>query len=992
MKPDIKQLTFSLLTIFFVGCGGGGGGGGGGNTQSSTVTAESSSSQSNQHFGTIVFSEKDDSFVAIPASLIIAESIQQLTQVPISSIVKFINDGQPTQRYNHNDTVKILFNDNDLNLQISSGDELLIEYLGQDDIYINNIINDVITGKMRITIKNYSTSNNDLEFSGSIDYIAPLTIGAKSLDSTTIEGSNLFNYKLKKNDSGYAEVLVSESISGQKFTIKNGATSETISDFKITKNVTPINASQSSTDVSFSLFYEQGSINNSFTCSADSYSTSANNTSHVVCKGKNSNAIRWKNNTSPVEIDATGNGSFKTTSIGLEDQNSYMEGFLFGDYSNRFPSNESTLPVKNLFITHDKIAPLKKQASLIIASNNTNGEPSLYLYNESTQQRTLIKSVRKKVDILHMSEDESVLYVAYKDDSTIDKYETSNFTLIQQINVGTGLEVLDIDTTIVKPDLIAVVTKPLEETDSIDYFESDVKVFQNGIALPATYGNFPHPALKRQTVDSATFSTQGDKLFCGIRRSDGAVTLTIDTTGITQVINHSNSTIRGKVKRHNKILYANGNYISEDKYLRIGSHYIQPPMVFLDNQNFIIDARLNVYNQSTHATIAQNDLKLPDNTKVHNLIALNDHVYLSTGNLIKEIKIDDFNKHLSPTSCGPASEKNKDGIEITSLSCGVTDIAHSTDYPNIILAGLGENAGIKSKSLLLINKDAFDVQEYIPLPATPKSIYVAGNQQIIYIVFDQSSYVGRLDLSQQNRKITLIPFPTAALFQSVDDISISVALHDDLFVGALANNSSKPKERLNIFKNGERLPYTMVWTQFAPDNTASNYLDYQFRFAEDEKLYTVLDAGINTIIRKFSIADSAAVQDFSLTVQDGDLDSRPMSISGDELFFLDGTVVNLSNSSIEKRIKKPNIDISMYAHLPSDDKSRLYQLGQHYSVQGGTLYTFNSTTGEFLTSFNLRPYYNSADLTNSKLLELSDELLVKEGSGTLFKVPKHHLQ
>jgi hypothetical protein len=252
--------------------------------------------------------------------------------------------------------------------------------------------------------------------------------------------------------------------------------------------------------------------------------------------------------------------------------------------------------------------------------------------------------------------------------------------------------------------------------------------------------------------------------------------------------------------------------------------------------------------------------------------------------------------------------------------------------------------------------------------------------------------VGRLDLSKESREVTLIPSPTKTIFEYTDDIEISVAQHDDLFIGALNNSRSTPKQKLYIFKNGEQLPYTMAWTDFAPDNPSSYYLDYQFRFAEDGKLYTVLDNAFDTVIRKFSINDSTAVQDFSITVRDGDRSYYPINIMNNQLLYLDSTIVDLDNGSVGKKIKKPDINISMYALLPSIDSGRIYELGQHYSIQGSTLYVFDSTSGEFLKSFNLRRYEDSGSRVNTKLIELPNEILVKEEDGTLFKVPKYHLQ
>src|SRR5690606_26914155 len=124
-------------------------------------------------------------------------------------------------------------------------------------------------------------------------------------------------------------------------------------------------------------------------------------------------------------------------------------------------------------------------------------------------------------------------------------------------------------------------------------------------------------------------------------------------------------------------------------------------------------------------------------------------------------------------------------IEIPTLSCGVSDIAYSTEYPNTIFASLDTDAGTKGNHLLLIDRESLLVQEDIPLPSSPKNIYFSGNKNVIYIVFSQSNYLGRLDLSNENRNITLIPSPTQTIFEHTDDIEISVAKHDDLFIGTL---------------------------------------------------------------------------------------------------------------------------------------------------------------------------------------------------------------
>lgn len=159
MKPFLI-VVFSLL---FAGCGSGSGGG-------TSSSAHNSSQPSNSQHGSIIFSEKDDSFSALPFSLMVTENLQQLAQTNINTLTRFITEGQTELISNQKKFARISFEDNDKNIAVSANDKITIHYVGVEDYENYSILKANITGDVIVLLSSLAHSDNDLHITGTLDY------------------------------------------------------------------------------------------------------------------------------------------------------------------------------------------------------------------------------------------------------------------------------------------------------------------------------------------------------------------------------------------------------------------------------------------------------------------------------------------------------------------------------------------------------------------------------------------------------------------------------------------------------------------------------------------------------------------------------------------------------------------------------------------------------------------------------------------------------
>ena len=162
-----QSLLFVCVTsLVLSACGGGGGGGESG---SNPLPAEPDTSK-----GTLLFSEEDDSFSALPYSLAVAETLLQSAQFGLNRIAKFAQSsgGLEVDCPNTGGQLSIGFDDKDLDLQVSAGDTVQLQFR---DCY-EPFLDAEVDGLWQIDLEALNISSEVVRLSGRVFYEEGLQI------------------------------------------------------------------------------------------------------------------------------------------------------------------------------------------------------------------------------------------------------------------------------------------------------------------------------------------------------------------------------------------------------------------------------------------------------------------------------------------------------------------------------------------------------------------------------------------------------------------------------------------------------------------------------------------------------------------------------------------------------------------------------------------------------------------------------------------------
>ena len=407
----------------------------------------------------LVFHESNDSFTALGLGITLTEAVLQMSQFPINLLVASLHSKNADTVFPCRDhgTVTMEFRDNDNSLTISDNDSVSLQFSNCFDYAIN----DRADGSMVLHLGSFVNEPNKIYIAGVLDYSDGIQISDHEDDTVVqVSGSHSIQYSLEgfseasAGVTGTAEKLSAQAIDSQYFSVASGGFREVLSEFSLSKYAGP---GKIFSEVNFSVHINSELLGGSFSCGSDQFQQSQGQNNYVVCYGLNQSAIRIEDRLRRISRDANGDGFFQDTNFMIIPFHEFTEGFLDRRSSNNLVKHGGILVVEKLLITANDIIQDADGSGVFISVAKGINANTLLRYDLESDAAEEVLRFEGEPNRLALSNDGSRLYVSFADSNRVRAFSSLDYRELYSVTVPAGKVVLDIDTSPVRADEIAVV-------------------------------------------------------------------------------------------------------------------------------------------------------------------------------------------------------------------------------------------------------------------------------------------------------------------------------------------------------------------------------------------------------------------------------------------------------------------------------------------------------------------------------------------------------
>ena len=746
-----QSLLFVCVTsLVLSACGGGGGGGESG---SNPLPAEPDTSK-----GTLLFSEEDDSFSALPYSLAVAETLLQSAQFGLNRIAKFAQSsgGLEVDCANTGGQLSIGFDDKDLDLQVSAGDTVQLQFR---DCY-EPFLDAEVDGLWQIDLEALNISSEVVRLSGRVSYEEGLQIvdlgGDDALEgvlfaSFSVSYQRSINPDDVLNPRESLEVLAED---GDVFGIDLQGNRETLNNFFVSKAM-----DRGEIGASFSFFVDSPTLGGSFSCATENFRSQVNEV-FLQCEGVDGNAVRTLGVRQFIQIDRTGSGQFVDTELGILSFFDILDGYLF-DFraAISLPRDSGELLANGrIFLSANDMLYNPTTQRVLISDAGGASAGRLLALNPDTHEITTLLELEQVPNLLRLSRDRQRLYVSFVDSAVVQQYDLSDFSLLSRAEFR-GANVEDLAESPRNPQEIAAVV-----SGSVAG-QGDVQLLVNGQVLAETYLSL---LSSRPSNQPGNLAYSADGLSIIVTRSTGGTGQTAERlqhNGDTLVsLSEPYSTgLGGAMQTIGERVYTGAAVFDERSMTPLGHWESLRKTTVSETDQRIYTAsgrELYSYRLDTQSRVSELALEAGDPLQ---LLSTPDELLIREQSLIRVIQKTDITI-TADSECSPESLENASGLRFQQLRCDVDTALYDAGRHKIYLS-VGGDKGEKGNSLWLVNADTLMPEAVIPAAAQPTRLALSANGRFLYAIFHRSHALGRIDLEAQNPQMQFIPLPLGR-FQS----------------------------------------------------------------------------------------------------------------------------------------------------------------------------------------------------------------------------------
>ena len=437
----------------------------------------------------------------------------------------------------------------------------------------------------------------------------------------------------------------------------------------------------------------------------------------------------------------------------------FTEGFLDRRSSNDLVKHGGILVVEKLLITANDIIQDADGSGVFISVAKGIHANTLLRYDLESDAAEEVLRFEGEPNRLALSKDGSRLYVSFADSNRVRAFSSLDYRELYSVTVPTGKVVLDIDTSPVRTDEIAVVASRVHGTEVVRQ-TSDVEIFRGRKRLPSSYlYHFRISPMHRTgrplDITNVAYGSNGMNVIATIRCCGTEATfanLTIGEIGITTIEEFSRDVV-GEAVINNGRIYSSGSVYDEFSLGRYGKHQPRGPFALDFPGRRIFSAgssRLYEVDLDSLHLVARYQVDL-DGPK--RLIAASDRLFALHDSGLSVIERDQLTEVME-SDCQPLQRENSSGTEYVKLRCDVRHAIYDT-YRNKLYAALGSRASGKGNSIAVLDPTTLLIESRIQLGMQPDRLALSATGSFLYVQSDQSEYIARIDLTNEAKTIDL---------------------------------------------------------------------------------------------------------------------------------------------------------------------------------------------------------------------------------------------
>lgn len=909
--------SFVLLTL--AACGGGGGGGGGSIAPPPPPPT---------NYGNLTIDSTNAEVIALP--IVMTEAALSIAQTAANEVVVFsTSSGVAFRDCDFDGTATITHNDADSSFSVSAGDSLTIEY----DACYGDLIVGEMTGTIEIAISNYVISDTTVNLSAAVDIVGTMRIADRvdpSLFSDVIAGFDM-TFSLDPSEN-----LTVSSAAGDVVTVTASGTTETISDFNLSRltqaSFAGAQPHEVDMEITFNFFLDSELFGGTVTCETDGLFNYANGNLggvNTLCRGLNSTGVRSRGRET-VSIDPEGDGTFAV--LGTVDWNQVIFGFFREPSGLNLEDLFGQIATSTISLSPKDIVYDAGRDRLLVATSATDASAPSALIAVSLSQRTqaTLIAFANEPSTIALSADGALIYVGFTDRDEIRKYDAATLQLLSTVNIVSNdpasnqYGVLDLAVSPVAPNTVAAAF------NYIGTGVDDVTIFANDVQLPGRLRN--SPGGNTSGGERLFFSEDGTRIHSYYQpppSGSGTYDMAVDANGVIEVF--FTTRYGFDIELADGSIYSHGDEYDADTYVQVGTFgwAVRHVAVDTNNRRFYSESydTLEVWDLDRRLPVATYNLGL-EYDSVHGLEMAGNYLVIIRDNDLRVLDTSVV-EPLAAEECVTTPGQTSEGDAYTQYACDVIDAIYDP-YADRIYAAVTNLVPGNGNSIAVINQNTESVENYIPVPSNPKRLLLSTDGTRLYVIFAEVELLIAIDTSSQTLVDTwqLGVITPHAGYNELEPRNVlrfaTSPLEPDTIVAVTAEGMSVFNMEFIAFRDGTRLPDEVPFSSLR-SNSSHPYP--RVLFDDIGGLYALHTDNNEPYLESLLLSPTG----LATTGAWFDAISAiwfpfDFSVKGSEVFFARGDVVNIANQTVERRfdyndVPFPDVNApsGVYADPATDD-------------------------------------------------------------------------